>query len=104
MTARLDSLKLEVQSEKTRLIEFGRFAVANRARRRESKPETFTFLGFTFICGRTRKGGFSVLRQTLQKRMRAKLQALKQEFKQRIHAPIPDQGNWLRAVLVGHYQ
>lgn len=104
LEARLSKFNLELQNEKTRLIEFGRFAEPNRTRRGESKPETFNFLGFTFICGRTRKGGFSVLRQTMQKRMRTKLQALKQALKQRIQAPIPEQGGWLRGVLLGHYR
>jgi hypothetical protein len=104
LTTRLHTFKLELQIDKTRLLEFGRFAEPNRARRGDSKPETFNFLGFTFICGRTRKGGFSLLRQTMQKRLRTKLQALKQELKQRMHAPIPEQGNWLRAVLLGHYR
>jgi RNA-directed DNA polymerase len=101
---RLDRFKLELQTDKTRLLEFGRFACQDRARRGASKPDTFSFLGFTFICGRTRKGGFSVLRQTIQKRMRAKVQSLKQELHQRLHDPIPEQGAWLRTVLLGHYR
>jgi len=101
---RLDKFKLELQTDKTRLIEFGRFARLDRARRGASKPDTFTFLGFTFICGRTRKGGFSVLRQTIQKRVRAKVQSLKQELHKRLHDPIPEQGAWLRTVLLGHYR
>jgi len=101
---RLNRFKLELQTDKTRLLEFGRFASLDRARRGESKPDTFTFLGFTFSCGRTRKGGFSVLRQTIQKRMRAKVQSLKQELHRRLHDPIPEQGAWLRTVLLGHYR
>ena len=66
LKARLDRFTLELQTEKTRLLEFGRFATQDRARRGESKPDTFSFLGFTFICGRTRKGGYCVLRQTIQ--------------------------------------
>jgi RNA-directed DNA polymerase len=104
LTARLGEFKLELQTDKTRLLEWGRFAARQRAERGEGKPETFSFLGFTFICGRTREGGFSVLRQTMQKRLRAKLQALKQELRQRREAPIPEQGKWLRSVLLGHYR
>jgi RNA-directed DNA polymerase len=104
LAARLNTFKLELQSEKTRLIEFGRFAASNRARRGKAKPETFSFLGFTFICGQSWKGGFTVLRQTMQKRMRVKLEALKQELKQRVQAPIREQGSWLRTVLEGHYR
>jgi RNA-directed DNA polymerase len=104
LSERFDKFKLELQTDKTRLLEFGRFASLDRARRGQSKPETFTFLGFTFICGRTRKGGYSVLRQTIQKRMRAKVQAIKQELHRRLHDPIPKQGAWLRTVLLGHYR
>lgn len=102
--ARLAQINLELQADKTRLLEFGRFAARDRKRRGVSKPETFAFLGFTFICGRTRKGSFLVLRQTMQKRLRAKLQALKQELRQRREAPIPEQGKWLRSVLLGQYR
>ena len=101
---RLKKFNLELQGEKTRLIEFGRYAATDRTRRGEGKPETFDFLGFTHICSKTRKGKFCVLRQTIKKRMRAKLQALKIEMTQRMHSPVPDQGQWLQSVLRGHYQ
>ena len=104
LTGRLGKFNLELQSEKTRLIEFGRYATPNRERIGEGKPETFNFLGFTHICGKNRKGKFCVLRQTMKKRMRAKLKALKIEMKRRLHNPIPEQGKWLRSVLLGHYR
>jgi len=102
LRARRDRFKLEWQTDKPRLLEFGRFACQDRARRGASKPDTCTFLGCTFICGRTRQGGFSVRRQTIQKRMRAKVQSRKRELHQRQHDPIPEQGAWLRTVLLGH--
>jgi RNA-directed DNA polymerase len=104
LTERLRKFNLELQGEKTRLLEFGRHAAENRAERGEGKPETFHFLGFTHICGKTRQGGFAVLRQTMRKRLRAKLQSLKLELRRRVHEPIPEQGQWLRTVLTGHYR
>ena len=104
LAERLKKFKLELQGEKTRLIEFGRYAAKDRASRGEGKPETFNFLGFTHICGKKRKGQFCVLRQTMKKRMRAKLKALEIEMKRRMHMPTPEQGQWLRSVLMGHYQ
>jgi group II intron reverse transcriptase/maturase len=101
---RMSKFELRLQSEKTRLIEFGRFAATNRAKRGERKPETFNFLGFTHCCGKTRKGKFCVLRQTVQKRMRAKLREVKTELKRRMHEPVPEQGKWLRVILLGHYR
>jgi group II intron reverse transcriptase/maturase len=95
---------LELHSEKTRLIEFGRYARHNRARRGEGKPETFNFLGFTHSCGKTRKGAFTVLRQTMRKRRTAKLRELKVELWRRMHQSVPDQGRYLRAVVTGHYR
>jgi RNA-directed DNA polymerase len=88
--------------DKTRLIEFGRFARENREGRGDGKPETFTFLGFTHICGTTLKGSFQVHRHTVKKRMRAKLTSLKTELRQRRHRPIAETGAWLRSVVVGH--
>ena len=102
--ARMAKFNLEMQAEKTRLIEFGRQTAANRARRGEGKAATFDFLGFTHIGGKTRKGGFTVRRQTMRKRVRAKLRELKQEMRRRVHQPIPKQGQWLRGVLQGHYR
>ncbi len=104
LAARLEKFQLALHPEKTRLIEFGRQATAARGQRGEGKPETFDFLGFTHICGRTRRGAFAVLRQTVAKRMRRKLQALKLELGRRMHDLIPAQGAWLRRVLLGHYQ
>jgi RNA-directed DNA polymerase len=101
---RLDTFKLELQTEKTRLLEFGRFEYQDRTRRRESKPDTLTFFGFTFICGRTWKGGFSVLRQTIQKRLRPKVQSMKQELHKRLPDSIPEQRAWLQTVLLEHYR
>jgi RNA-directed DNA polymerase len=104
LAERLSKFNLELQAEKTRLIEFGRYAAVNRARRGEGKPQTFDFLGFTHYCGTTRKGKFVVKRQTMRKRVRAKLKAIKEELVRRKHTSVPDQGRWLAMVLRGHYQ
>ena len=101
---RFRKFNLELHEDKTRLIEFGRFAVQNRKRQGKEKPETFDFLGFTHICGKTRKGKFVVLRYTIAKRMRAKLLELKGELRRRLHWPVPVVGKWLRVVLLGHYR
>jgi hypothetical protein len=93
---------LELHADKTRLIEFGRFARQNRRRRAGGKPETFNFLGFTHSCGKTRKGGFTVLRKTMRKRLQAKLRVVKQELRRRMHRPVPEQGAYLRSVVAGH--
>jgi hypothetical protein len=94
---------LELNHEKTRLIEFGRFATANRAKRGEGKPETFDFLGFTHICAITRKAKrFTILRKTIAKRLRAKMKEVRGEIVKRMHDPVPEQGQWLRSVLNGH--
>jgi group II intron reverse transcriptase/maturase len=103
MRARLEEFALSLQPEKTRLIEFGRHAAANRKQQGLSKPETFGFLGFTFICGKTRRGRFQLQRKTRRDRMRAKLQEIKGELWRRMHWPIPKQGEWLRQVVVGHF-
>jgi RNA-directed DNA polymerase len=94
---------LELHPEKTRLIEFGRFAAENRARRGDRKPETFDFLGFTHICAKTRNGRFKLKRITIKKKMRAKLSSVKTEIRRRWHHSIPEQGRWLASVLAGHY-
>ena len=104
LIARLHQFDLELHADKTRLIEFGRYAMSNRAARGEGKPETFHFLGFTHICGTNRKGRFTVLRQTMRKRMQAKLKAIKLELKRRMHDPIPEVGKWLRSVVIGHFR
>ena len=95
--------QLELHPEKTRLIEFGRFAAENRARRGDRKPETFEFLGFTHICATKRNGGFKLKRVTSKKKMRSTLKSVKTEMRRRAHLPIPDQGRWLASVLQGHY-
>jgi len=100
---RLASFDLELHPEKTRLLEFGRFARQNRKDRGEGKPETFTFLGFTHICGETLQGKFQVHRHTIKKRMRAKLKSLKVELMGRRHRPIAETGAWLRSVVKGHF-
>jgi RNA-directed DNA polymerase len=101
---RFRKFKLGLRDDKTRLIEFGRFAVKNRKRRGDGKPETFDFLGFTHVCDTTEKGKFIVLRQTLRKRMQAKLQEIKETLRRRLQNPIPVVGQWLRIVLLGHYR
>lgn len=93
---------LELHPGKTRLIEFGRYAVERRRARGLGKPETFDFLGFTHICGRMRDGRFWVRRITISKRMRAKLRAVKDQLARRRHQPIPEQGRWLASVVRGH--
>jgi RNA-directed DNA polymerase len=103
MRERLGKFALSLHPDKTRLIEFGRHAAANRERRGLGKPETFNFLGFTFICGKSRQGKFLIKRKTRRDRMRAKLQAIKQELRRRRHQPIPVQGKWLRQVVKGYF-
>ena len=93
---------LELHPGKTRLIEFGRFAAANRQKRGAGKPETFEFLGFTHICAKMRDGRFWVRRITVSKRMRAKLAEVKDQLRQRRHQPVPEQGRWLGSVVRGH--
>lgn len=99
---RFAKFNLELHPDKTRLIEFGRFAAQNRSKRGLGKPETFDFLGFTHFCGKTKDGRFWLRRITIAKRMRAKLRALKEELLRRRHLPIPVQGRWLASVVRGH--
>jgi RNA-directed DNA polymerase len=100
---RFARFNLELAEEKTRLIEFGRFAAQNREQRGLPKPETFDFLGFTHVCAKTRKTGrFALKRVTSKKRLRAKLRAVKAELMQRRHDPVPVQGQWLASVVRGH--
>jgi RNA-directed DNA polymerase len=101
---RLATFGLELHAEKTRVIEFGRFAQERRREHGRCRPETFTFLGFTHICGRSRTGRFQVVRRTMALRLRAKLGEIKTELRRRRHLPVPTQGSWLRSVLLGHYQ
>jgi RNA-directed DNA polymerase len=101
---RLDEFALRLHPEKTRLIEFGKFAAERRARRGEGKPETFDFLGFTHICGTKADGqGFQLWRQTKRKRLKAKIREVKEELRRHMHASIDEQGRWLNSVLRGHY-
>ncbi len=100
---RFAKFSLELHADKTRLIQFGRFADQNRAERGLGKPETFDFLGFTHICGKGRTGQFWLRRITIKKRMRAKLHEVNDQLKRRRHLPVPDQGRWLASVLRGHF-
>jgi RNA-directed DNA polymerase len=103
LTERLRKFRLELHPDKTRLLEFGPYAAENRRRRGQGKPATFDFLGFTHICGKKRSNGmFTVLRQTIRARLQAKLSEVKAELKLRMHAPIPEVGKWLSAVVGGH--
>jgi RNA-directed DNA polymerase len=99
---RFAKFSLELHPGKTRLIEFGRFAARDRRARGLGKPETFGFLGFTHICGKDRNGRFALRRITISKRMRAKLQEVKDQLRRRMHLPIPEQGRWLGSVVRGH--
>jgi hypothetical protein len=103
MRERLREFSLSLHPEKTRLIEFGRFAADRRDRRGLGKPETFTFLGFTFICGKSRQGKFLLRRKTRRDRMMAKLLEVKEELRRRMHQPIPQQGVWLKQVISGFF-
>jgi group II intron reverse transcriptase/maturase len=103
MRERFESFSLSLHPDKTRLIEFGRFAAADRKRRGQGKPETFNFLGFTFICGKSRRGKFLIRRKSRQDRMRAKLKDIKRQLRERMHQPIPAQGKWLKQVINGYF-
>ena len=103
MRARLRQFSLSLHPEKTRLIELGRFAAVTRTRRGLGKPATFSFLGFTLICGKSRQGQFQLKRKTRPDRMRAKLHEIKDELRWRMHQPIPEQGRWLRQVVTGFF-
>jgi len=110
---RMGKFQLELHPEKTRLIEFGRHAAKNRKRAGLGKPgvptdrsssvgwrpETFSFLGFTHLCGKTKRGRLLVLRQTIRKRMQAKLQEVKAELRRRMHDPVPEVGAWLKSEV-----
>jgi hypothetical protein len=103
MRHRLEQFALELHGDKTRLLEFGRHAAVRRRQRGLGKPETFSFLGFTFICGRSRRGAFLLQRKSRGDRMRAKLREVKEELRSRMHHAIPEQGRWLRAVVTGFF-
>lgn len=103
MRERLERFGLELHGEKTRLLEFGRYAAERRQRRGHGRPETFRFLGFTFICGRKRGGGFQLQRRSRNDRMRAKLAQIKTALRRHMHAPVSEQGRWLARVLRGYF-
>jgi group II intron reverse transcriptase/maturase len=105
LAERLGKFGLELHPEKTRLLEFGPTAAASRKWRGQGKPETFDFLGFTHICATKRSNGrFTVLRQTIRKRLQAKLSEVKAELRRRMHDPIPEVGKWLGSVVGGHHR
>jgi RNA-directed DNA polymerase len=103
MRGRLGKFGLTLHLQKTRLIEFGRFAAERRERRGLGKPETFNFLGFTFICSKSRAGRFQIKRKSRRDRMRAKLEMIKEEMWRRMHQPVPEQGKWLGRVVRGYF-
>src|SRR4051812_5713140 len=103
MRARLEAFALTLHPDKTRLIAFGRFAADRRAQRGLGKPETFCFLGFTHICGRSRRGTFQLQRNSRTDRMRATLRRVKDGLRGRMHQPIPVQGRWLTQVVSGYF-
>jgi RNA-directed DNA polymerase len=102
MTERLRKFGLELNGDKTRLIEFGRYTATNRKRRGQGKPDTFDFLGFTHICSTNRKGHFIVMRQTIRARRWARLKAIYEKLRKRTHHPVPEVGRWLRSVWQGY--
>ena len=103
LTERLQKFGLELHPDKTRRIEFGRFAEPNRKKRGEGKPETFGFLGFTHICGKTKNEKFALKRKTIAKRMAAKLKEIKQQLRTRMHDPTALTGKWLQSVVQGYF-
>ena len=103
MSERLQGFSLSLHPVKTRLIEFGRFALANRKERGLGKPETFTFLGFVLICGRSLRGDFFVKRKSRRDRMRSKLKEIREGLRRRMHRPIPETGKWLGQVVAGYF-
>jgi len=105
LAERLGQFGLELHPDKTRLIEFGRYAVVRRKKRGQGKPETFDFLGFTHACGKNHKNGrFEVKRRTMAKRVRKKLQEIKQQLKRRRHESTATQAKWLQSVVRGYFQ
>jgi group II intron reverse transcriptase/maturase len=103
MRERLRTFSLSLHPEKTRLIEFGRFAAQNRERRGLGKPETFKFLGFVHICGKSLRGDFQIRRKSRRDRMSAKLREIKDALRQRLHVPIPEVGKWLAQIVAGYF-
>ncbi len=103
MRVRFEQFSLALHPDKTRLLEFGRHAAATRQQRGLGKPETFTFLGLIHICGKSRRGAFQLQRKTRGDRMRAKLREIKEQLRERMHEPIPEQGRWLKQVVTGFF-
>jgi hypothetical protein len=103
MRERLRAFSLTLHPAKTRLIEFGRFAAQNRERRGLGKPATFKFLGFVFICGKSRRGDFQIRRKSRGDRMMAKLREIQEALRKRMHVPIPEVGQWLAQIVAGHF-
>jgi len=103
LTERLQKFGLELHPDKTRRIEFGRFAELNRKKRGEGKPETFGFLGFTHICGKTKNEKFALKRKTIAQRMAAKLKEIKQQLRTRMHDQTAQTGEWLQSVVQGYF-
>jgi hypothetical protein len=103
MRQRFEQFALELHGEKTRLLEFGRHAAVRRQQKGLGKPETFTFLGFKFICGKSQRGAFLLHRKTRGDRMRARLREIKEQLRSRMHDAIPEQGRWLKAVVTGYF-
>ncbi len=100
---RLAKFSLEMHEGKTKLIEFGRFAIDNRKEHEEGKPETFDFLGFTHICTKKRNGRFTIYRKTITKRLRDKIKKVREVLRRKKHRPVSEQGSWLKAVMQGHF-
>jgi RNA-directed DNA polymerase len=103
LRGRFEKFGLDLHPDKTRLIEFGRFAAERRGKRGQGKPETFSFLGFTHYCGTTRNGSFTIKRKSIAKRMRAKLAEIKTELRRSMHQSVSDMGKWLRSVVQGWF-
>jgi RNA-directed DNA polymerase len=103
LTVRMGEFALSLHPEKTRLVEFGRFAAQNRESRKLGRPETFTFLGFTHVCSKSRQGKFLLERRTRRDRMRVKLKEIKEKLRRKMHASIPEQGRWLGQIVRGYF-
>jgi len=103
MRQRLREFSLSLHPDKTRLIEFGRFAAQHCKKRGLSKPETFKFLGFVLICGKSLRGDFQLKRKSRRDRMRAKLREIKEALRRRMHRPIPETGKWLAQIVAGYF-
>lgn len=102
LECRLREYKLTLHPEKTRLIEFGRYAADNRRKRKEGKPESFNFLGFTHMCSRNKHGYYEIRRMTIKKRFRKKVAEVKAELRKRMHDKVKATGDWLKSVIIGH--